>query len=271
MKWFDRTLLWPLLLTCHLLAVTLVAWHLLAQVNFGYALAYPTLSIEQHIQAFGPSNHFKEHFGSTDPEEHRVLFAEIVRAVQNRGRGLEDITYSLPDGGREILLREPEVIHLQDVATLIQRFYITTIAASALLILLLFYARRRGLHPPPLKKILLFMGGTTLSGVFIVFLLTPVRVFYWLHEIIFPAEHDWFFYYEESLMTTLMKAPDLFGFIAILLLLLITVIWLLSLRGMHWVLQGTGESAAQDGVQPGGKPSGKPRKQTVKGKRSRKN
>ena len=41
-----------------------------------------------------------------------------------------------------------------------------------------------------------------------------------MHEWVFPAEHQWFFYYQESLMTVLMKAPDLFGAIAILIAVL---------------------------------------------------
>jgi hypothetical protein len=32
---------------------------------------------------------------------------------------------------------------------------------------------------------------------------------------VFPPGHAWFFYYEDSLMTTLMQAPHLFGFIAV--------------------------------------------------------
>ena len=45
-------------------------------------------------------------------------------------------------------------------------------------------------------------------------------VFYQLHIWIFPANHQWFFYYQDSLMSTMMKAPDLFAYIAISLSLL---------------------------------------------------
>ena len=54
--------------------------------------------------------------------------------------------------------------------------------------------------------------------------------FYALHEWIFPDNHQWFFYYQESLMTVLMKAPDLFGAISVLIALLAIPIYLLLNR-----------------------------------------
>lgn len=38
-------------------------------------------------------------------------------------------------------------------------------------------------------------------------------VFYQLHIWLFPADHQWFFYYEDSLMSTMMQAPVLFAYI----------------------------------------------------------
>jgi hypothetical protein len=53
--------------------------------------------------------------------------------------------------------------------------------------------------------------------------------FYWLHTVVFPSDHQWFFYYEESLMSTLMKAPYLFAPISIMLLLFALIMWTLHL------------------------------------------
>ena len=58
----------------------------------------------------------------------------------------------------------------------------------------------------------------------------PTEVFYQFHIWLFPADHQWFFYWQESLMSTLMKAPALFGGIALAialgaLLLLPAFIW----------------------------------------------
>ncbi|MFT7095179.1 MAG: hypothetical protein ACJAV3_002995, partial [Alcanivorax sp.] len=51
---------------------------------------------------------------------------------------------------------------------------------------------------------------------------------------LFPAENEWFFYWQDSLMSTLMKAPVLFGGIAAAIaigaLLLIPVLYWFGLR-----------------------------------------
>jgi hypothetical protein len=237
MSLFNRFFLWPLLLTGHLLAMSLLAWHLLAQVQFGYPLAYSLMNIEAHIQQYGPLNRFKGQFEQTTPEEHKAIFAEISRAVQNSGQGLADISYPLSDGRHEQLMREPEVIHLQDVANLIDRFYLTGVAGLALWLPLLVYARWQKRHLPPIKKIVLGFLSALLVLTLLTLVIGPVKVFYWLHEQIFPDDHEWFFYYQESLMTTLMKAPDLFGLISIWLLALILALWGLSLWGMQKLLQ----------------------------------
>jgi hypothetical protein len=67
---------------------------------------------------------------------------------------------------------------------------------------------------PDFKKLLLhylFIFGVM---VLFVFIYGPMKVFVLLHESFFPANHQWFFYYQDSLMTTMMKAPDLFFYIA---------------------------------------------------------
>jgi len=232
MRRSSRWVFWPAFLLGHLLMAALLAWHLLAQLNFGYALAYPLLDIEEHIQTFGPQNRYKEGFGETGPEEHRALFAAISESIQNSGEGLAQIEYQKPDGSRSRLLREPEVVHLQDVALLVDALYWAGALAVVLGAALGFVAYRRRLKPPQPGWVLagfalvLAAGGATLA------LLGPVEVFYGLHDLIFPPDHPWFFYYQDSLMTTLMKAPDLFGFIGALWLLLSLALWGLSGWGL---------------------------------------
>lgn len=225
---FNRFALWPLLFISHLLVVSLLAWHLLAQVDFGYSLGYRLLDIEQHIETFGPQNRYRESFETTDPAEHRRLFGEITRSIQSGGEGLAEIRYPLPQGGSATLMRAPEVTHLDDVARLIHHFYAAGLAAAALLAALLFYIYRKRPTPPKPRKILAVFGASLAAGAVLLFLIGPVKVFYWLHDYAFPADHPWFFYYQDSLMTTLMKAPDLFGFIGLLLLILTLVLWGLS-------------------------------------------
>jgi len=84
----------------------------------------------------------------------------------------------------------------------------------------LLWIHRQGWTPPAPARVA--AGGLAMvavSGVAVV-VIGPVKVFYAAHNAVFPPGHEWFFYYQDSLMTTLMKAPDLFGFIA--------VVWVLT-------------------------------------------
>lgn len=211
---FTRTLCGLLLTLSSLVLALWLAWQFCASINFAYGAGYQLLNIEKHIRDYGPTNRFKPDFGLTDPQQHRELFAEIVYAIQHGGDGLDSIEYTTPSGQAHVLLREPEVIHLQDVANLISHCNQITAAMLILGVLALLYYWKSGLRPPNVKQIAL----GTLSVLAIVGLMLlvvgPTRFFYWFHTVVFPDNHQWFFYYQESLMTTLMKAPDLFGFIA---------------------------------------------------------
>ena len=129
-------------------------------------------------------------------------------------------------------MHNAEIIHLQDVSNLIHQFYLAGIAGFFIWITFLAIAYRQKLGFPSLRKIVLgFCGGIFIISA-IVLSLGATKVFYWLHTKVFPEGHQWFFYYEDSLMTTLMKAPDIFAFIAALLLVLLMIIWGLSTFGM---------------------------------------
>lgn len=230
MALFNRFFLWPLFLTSHLLMVALVSWLLLAKVDFFYPVAYQLLNIEQHIQEYGPHNRYKSGFEYTSPATHHQLFQDINRAVHQQGAGLADIRYTLPSGAPEILLRPPEVIHLQDVANLIDHLICAGTAASLLWVVLLVYISWQRLRQPPAKIQRQGFACAITAVILTLFLVGPTRVFYWLHTQVFPAEHEWFFFYEDSLMTTLMKAPDLFGVICLLILMLQICLWLVTRR-----------------------------------------
>lgn len=244
MALFKRIFLWPLLLTSHLLMVALVSWLLLAKVDFLYPLAYQLLDIEQHIQEYGPQNRYKSGFEQTSPETHQQLFHEINRAVHQQGKGLADIRYELPSGDSDTLLRTPEVIHLQDVANLVDHLVTAGIAAALLWCVLLIYACRQRLPLPSAKKILTGFVGAIFALTAVILIAGPTRVFYWWHTVIFPDEHEWFFFYEDSLMTTLMKAPDLFGVITLFLLMLLMCLWLFTIGITSRLLQHQYHSAA---------------------------
>lgn len=208
-----RQSLWSIYIITLFLGALLISWHTLAPIDYGYSKAYQWLSIQTHINRYAPLNQFRKHFATTTTEEHERLFSEIVTSIQNSGEGLTDISYTY--NGQSIpLLHEAEVIHLQDVAVLIDNLYPVGLAMIALSVLLMFTIYRLRLPPPGIRQATAGLGVLLLTIALALLIVGPKDLFYWLHVQIFPEGHQWFFYYQESLMTTLMKAPDLFGLMA---------------------------------------------------------
>lgn len=234
--YFIRYLFWPLFFISHLLMVSLLSWHLWAQVNFAYPVAYKLLDIEAQVKEFAPDNRHKQDFEYTTVQEHWNLFGQIVRAIQHSGRGLAEISYRLPNGTSTPLMHNAEVIHLQDVANLVDRLYQIAIVASVLWVFLLILAYRNKLQMPALRKVLIGCAAAVAGAALVIIGFGATKVFYWFHTQIFPEGHQWFFFYEDSLMTTLMKAPDIFGLIALLLVTLAIILWLGSIWASNKLL-----------------------------------
>jgi len=215
-----RRHLW-LLLPAAALAGLWLSWRCLAMVDFLYPQFYAALDIQAHIERFGPENRYKRGFEATTAEERFRLFGVIVDAIHDSGRGLESIEY-LDAEGRPLdrLLREPEIVHLQDVARLVDSIAPVGWAAMAWTALHLLLIRLLGWRVPPLGRLL----GASLLATVVAFLVVigigPREVSRVLHELAFPPDNPWFFYYQDSLMSTMMKAPDLFGAIAVALVAL---------------------------------------------------
>jgi uncharacterized membrane protein len=195
-----------------------LAWLGLSQVNFLYPIWYDLLDIHQTIETYGPQNRFKTGFALTDTQQHFQLFQQIVSAINNSGEGLNKIAYVV-DGQHHPLLHQAEIAHLKDVAHLVSGLY-----WAGLFSLLLWLAcltrliEKRAPLPRLNDSILLWL--ILIASLSIWVLLDGVKeVFYQLHTWIFPPENPWFFYYQDSLMSTLMKAPDLFAPLSLLLLL----------------------------------------------------
>ena len=212
--------LW-LLLPAAALGSLWLAWRCLAVVDFLYPVFYDMLDIDGHIQEFGPQNRYKSGFELTTRAERFRIFGAVVDAIDTSGEGLAEIIYYGPDGQAiDRMFRAPEVGHLQDVAHLVGRIAPVGWLALAWFALHLVLIRLRRWRVPPLRRMLgaslLASAGATLA----VFLAGPRKLFHWFHEVAFPPDHPWFFYYQDSLMSTFMKAPDLFGAIAVALVLL---------------------------------------------------
>ena len=238
-------IIWPLVFTGQLLATSLLAWHLLAQINFAYPTGYKLLDLDKHIAEFAPLNRHIRGFEFTRPADHWNLFAQITDAVQHNGKGLAEISFNLPNNIRQPLMHSAEIVHLQDVSHLINKFYIA--GGAGVLIWMMFFAiayRQKLVFPRSRNIVLGFCGGVFIITS-IVLAIGATKVFYWFHTKVFPEGHQWFFYYEDSLMTTLMKAPDIFAFIASLLLIALMIIWGLSTFGMARALKNNRVSAPQ--------------------------
>lgn len=211
-----RSGLWTLHFGGLIVAAFWLTWWMLTPLDFGYRAAYRLLDIDAHIQEFSPQNIYRQGYEKTTEQQRFSHFTAIVKAINADGKGLAKITYENGESPAPTLLREPEVVHLQDVAELVSGFHVAGPLMCLLWLGTAALAKRLRWPQPPARQLvkgtltLLIMGGALMLAV------GPTAVFYWLHTHIFPENHQWFFYYQESLMTTLMKAPDLFGFIAVL-------------------------------------------------------
>jgi len=219
---------WGLLLGLVLMAALSLGWELMAWQNFGYRWLHDLIGIGSTIDHYGPLNLSHPNFHLTSVDERVRLFAGIVRAIHHQGAGLQALEYFGTDGQRiGLLLTEAELIHLQDVARLVNWVRpVGWVAAGLALISSIWIAvLGKQLSGRKLLVVASIWGGLIVLG----FLLFGAKaVFYWLHTVVFPAGHQWFFYYEESLMSMMMQAPDLFGAIAMvwgLLTLVIMIIW----------------------------------------------
>lgn len=208
------------------------SWLVLSSVNFAYPWLYSALSIDETISIYGPQNRYKDDFHITSDEERFRLFGEIVIAIHQSGEGLHKIQYYHPQGYvLDNFLRTPEIVHLQDVAKLLDRLYLFSILLVLTSIILLFFGcSSRFIVDFSAKKNILISMVCVVILTSIVLLVGAEEIFYQWHTLVFPDDHQWFFYYQDSLMSTLMQAPNLFGAIAALLAIFSLIIFSIFLR-----------------------------------------
>ncbi|NQZ89219.1 MAG: DUF1461 domain-containing protein [Colwellia sp.] len=225
------TVLW--LFTClFLLVLSLgLSWQVNKSANFFYEFWYTKLNIEQTVKTYVPQNtQGKRDFASTDTLQHIKSFNEIVYEINNNGSGLSKLSYQNKDKQHKLLLTTAEVVHLQDVSDLVNRLHSASVI-NLLLLLIVIVVVYRFKQPKPLKKqqyMALTIPSVTLFIVFSIFGFTDI--FYYLHTLVFPDNHQWFFYYQESLMSSLMKAPDLFAGIGLSLVVVAFVFYVIIYR-----------------------------------------
>lgn len=205
---------WGLFLILTFLITLPASWLILTKVDFGYDFLHDNIGISDHITKYAPRNNKnKKDFELTTKSERIALFHGIVESIQNQGKGLVQLDYKNRHQQEIGLLTVAEIIHLRDVANLLDKLkplaWIAILSWLAILVILRF----RRVKLPSTKQ----LSFNTLFIIVIftgILLLGPERIFNQLHIWVFPNNHQWFFYYEESLMSTMMKAPDLFAYIA---------------------------------------------------------
>lgn len=205
---------WVYLLVTVWLAVSL-AWSVYARFDYGYGYWYQKQAIAEHIATYAPQHPYKRGFALLSPEQHVDAFRQIVASVHNHGEGLTQIRYQVRGQEPVLLLDDAEVEHLHDVAKLLDWAEIAFYLLCPVWLLLALILGRVALPRWRLRMAAMF--GSLLPLGVALGVIGPTALFYRMHVMIFPDDHQWFFYWQESLMSTLMKAPYLFGDIAVVL------------------------------------------------------
>ena len=217
-----------------LISCLYMSWQILSQANFLYDQIYDHNDLENHINEFAAlSRNGKESFALTDKAERVQIFNDIAQEINTGGEGLAAISFvGIGETTSVPFLIGEERDHLQDVANLVTSLKpLGAILASALIAFYGFcwyYKVSRYQYfwrPSGIVILLLQIAAVAALCVAITFALGPQQTFYLLHEWAFSDKAQWFFYFEDSLMTTLM--PEVvFGNIAALIGILTIFNWL---------------------------------------------
>lgn len=214
-----------------------ISWAILIKANFFYSYWHEYGGIKETIEYFAPKNQHISGFELTTKEQRSNAFKEINYAVHFSSKNLKDITFTTKNKVPQLLLHEREIIHLKDVANIINILFFLIIIYFICWCFILILIMKNAYPIPSIKTQGLIITALLIVLSLIVIIIGATDVFYWLHEVIFPQDHQWFFYYEDSLMSTLMSAPDLFGWIALEWLVLFVacfyVVQFLTLRIAH--------------------------------------
>jgi lipoprotein signal peptidase len=227
-----------------LVACIYVSWQVLSQANFLYDQIYEHNNLEAHVNEFAPLNrNDKKSFALTSKTERVRVFHDIAREINTGGGGLGSITYT-PEGAdaATTFLIEAERDHLQDVANLVSK--LKPIGALISSLLIAFYgfcwyykvSRYKYFWRPSGIFVSLFQIAVVAALCLVItFAVGPQQTFYLLHEWAFSDKAQWYFFFEDSLMTTLM--PEIvFANIAALIGILTALTWMIVNVALRRVL-----------------------------------
>ncbi len=233
-----KKLFWGLFLILCFVVTLPASWWLLAKADFAYGYVYDHAGISEHIARFAPKNIYRHDFENTTKEKRVELFGGIVKSIQNKGKGLEQLHYLDNKGRTNRLLTDAEITHLKDVAILLDKASLVLGVCLLLWLTLVFFLRYKKQALPSIKQQLLSLLFIFLVITVVLFAMGLENVFNQLHIWAFPKEHQWFFYYEESLMSTMMKAPDLFAYIALMWFIVSLLLTMVLCSVLRRVLPG---------------------------------
>jgi len=218
-----------------LISCLYMSWQILSQANFLYDQIYDYNDLENHINEYAALNrNGKESFALTEKTERVQIFNDIAREINTGGAGLAAISFvGIGENTSIPFLIAEEHDHLQDVANLVTSLKpLGALLASALIAFYGFcwYYKVTRYHylwrPSDIFVSLFQIAAVVTLCVAITFALGPQQTFYLLHDWAFSDKAQWYFYFEDSLMTTLM--PEVvFGNIAALITVLTIFNWLL--------------------------------------------
>ncbi len=226
-----RILLWHCFTILSLLLFISISWKISSHISHLYPVWYDLIGIDKTIEKFAPLNrHNKLDFEITSKETRLKIFNDIIKSINNQGDGLNNLQYLSANGKSIPFLTPAEIIHLNDVANLIQSLNIITAFIFIIWLCCLFgivYSKiikhtesyLSILAPPSFKAFFIHLLSFLSLCTITVYLINPIQFFYLLHHMVFPDNHQWFFYYQDSLMSTLMQAPNIFGYIAALIII----------------------------------------------------
>jgi hypothetical protein len=227
---------WLLFLLLTFIVTLPISWWGLSKADFFYSELHDSIGIDAHIQRFAPRNRFnKLEFENTTKADRVGLFHGVVNAIHNNGDGLESLAYTRVSNKEKVtLFTEAEIIHLKDVAILIEKLKPIAILLMFIWLVSMLWVLLKNIRLPTVKCFSL-LALVLIGTVVLVLSIGPEQVFNQLHIWVFPDNHQWFFYYEDSLMSTMMKAPDLFAYISVIWTFLSILLTIILLRFMHLI------------------------------------
>jgi len=211
-----------------------ISWWGMSKVDFFYSGLHDLIKIDKHIQTYAPRNRFnKKEFELTSKAERVNLFKGVVVAIHHQGVGLDTLSYTRASNQQVVrLFTEAEILHLKDVAFLLEKLKPIIVAITLCWLITILWVTKKPVKLPSaitLSKLALYL----LITIALVFSFGPEKIFNQLHIWVFPENHQWFFYYEDSLMSTMMKAPFLFAYISAIWAFISIILTILILKLLH--------------------------------------